>query len=185
MRIIGPTACSSCILFVGHSSSALSAERTAKFVSGGPHLPTHPKGVRAMQARNIAAATEEGGRARWTLEVVNTAALSIVYARLLDFADAAAQRVGLSADMPLGGAVRTFLCDPPKVRLSAAIGPMTRVIQTFFGLEGTRAQPSGKRLGAGNVCAASLGFVAPLWSCLVVPLFIGFVSASVPISQPC
>jgi uncharacterized membrane protein YraQ (UPF0718 family) len=40
---------------------------------------------------------------------------------------------------------------------------------------------AGKRLGVGNVLAASLGIVTPFCSCSAVPLFIGFLSAGVPL----
>ena len=55
------------------------------------------------------------------------------------------------------------------------------VIQTFFSPERTRAILSGKRTGAGNVLAATLGIVTPFCSCSAVPLFIGFLSAGVPL----
>jgi hypothetical protein len=40
---------------------------------------------------------------------------------------------------------------------------------------------SGKAEGVGNAMAASLGIVTPFCSCSAVPLFIGFVSAGVPL----
>jgi uncharacterized membrane protein YraQ (UPF0718 family) len=55
------------------------------------------------------------------------------------------------------------------------------IIQTFFSPERTRAMLSGKRVGVGNVLAASLGIVTPFCSCSAVPLFIGFLSAGVPL----
>ena len=39
----------------------------------------------------------------------------------------------------------------------------------------------GKRAGLGNVFAASLGIVTPFCSCSAVPVFIGFLSAGIPI----
>lgn len=55
------------------------------------------------------------------------------------------------------------------------------VVQTFFAPERTCALLAGKRLGVGNAMAASLGIVTPLCSCSAVPLFIGFLSAGVPL----
>ena len=55
------------------------------------------------------------------------------------------------------------------------------IIQTFSHLERTRAILSGKRVGVGNVLATSLGIVTPFCSCSAVPLFIGFLSAGVPL----
>jgi len=43
---------------------------------------------------------------------------------------------------------------------------------------------SGKRLGAGNVMAASLGIVTPFCSCSAVPLFIGFLQAKASYPVP-
>mgnify|MGYP001128722065 CR=1 FL=1 len=39
----------------------------------------------------------------------------------------------------------------------------------------------GRRQGLGNVAAAGLGVATPFCSCSAVPLFIGFVSAGVPL----
>ena len=55
------------------------------------------------------------------------------------------------------------------------------IVQTFFAPERTRALLSGKRVGVGNVLAATLGIVTPFCSCSAVPLFIGFLSAGVPL----
>jgi uncharacterized membrane protein YraQ (UPF0718 family) len=77
--------------------------------------------------------------------------------------------------------VHFFCYDTPKViLLLVGIVFLMGVIQTFVSPERTRALLSGKRLGAGNVLAASLGTVTPFCSCSAVPLFIGFLSAGVP-----
>ena len=55
------------------------------------------------------------------------------------------------------------------------------VVRSFFSPEKTRALLAGKREGVGNVLAAWLGIVTPFCSCSAVPLFIGFVSAGVPL----
>jgi len=55
------------------------------------------------------------------------------------------------------------------------------VVRSFFSPEKTRAMLSGKREGVGNVLSASLGILTPFCSCSAVPLFIGFVSAGVPL----
>lgn len=103
------------------------------------------------------------------------------YAHLTDFADAAIALVGLERGNRLGEAVHFFLYDTPKVLLLlAAIVFAMGIVQTFFSPERTRALLSGKRLGLGNVMAAMLGIVTPFCSCSAVPLFIGFLSAGVP-----
>jgi uncharacterized membrane protein YraQ (UPF0718 family) len=58
------------------------------------------------------------------------------------------------------------------------------VVRSFFSPEKTRALLAGKREGIGNISAALLGIVTPSCSCSAVPLFIGFVSAGVPLGVP-
>jgi hypothetical protein len=55
------------------------------------------------------------------------------------------------------------------------------VVRTFFTPERTRRMLAGKRESLGNVLAAALGVVTPFCSCSAVPLFIGFVTAGVPL----
>ncbi len=55
------------------------------------------------------------------------------------------------------------------------------VIRSYFSPGRTRAVLTGKREGIGNIVAACLGVVTPFCSCSAVPLFIGFVSAGVPL----
>jgi uncharacterized membrane protein YraQ (UPF0718 family) len=104
------------------------------------------------------------------------------YASLMPFADAAIALLGLSRQTHLGEAVHFFLYDTPKVLLLlTGIVFLMGVVHTFVSPERTRALLSGKRLGVGNVMAASLGVVTPFCSCSAVPLFIGFLSAGVPL----
>ncbi|KPK24539.1 MAG: hypothetical protein AMJ61_13615 [Desulfobacterales bacterium SG8_35_2] len=82
----------------------------------------------------------------------------------------------------LGEAVRFFLYDTPKVlMLLALVIYGVGVIRTFFTPEKTRKILAGKRESIGNVLAALLGIVTPFCSCSAVPLFIGFVTAGVPL----
>lgn len=55
------------------------------------------------------------------------------------------------------------------------------VVRTFFTAERTRRILAGRRESVGNVLAALLGVVTPFCSCSAVPLFIGFVTAGVPL----
>jgi uncharacterized membrane protein YraQ (UPF0718 family) len=55
------------------------------------------------------------------------------------------------------------------------------VVRSFFSPERTRAFLAGRREGLGNIAAASLGIFTPFCSCSAVPLFVGFVSAGVPL----
>jgi len=83
---------------------------------------------------------------------------------------------------PLGEAVRFFLYDVPKVLLLlVTVVFVMGVVHTYISPERTRAWLAGRPLGLGNVMAASLGVVTPFCSCSAVPLFIGFLSAGVPL----
>jgi uncharacterized membrane protein YraQ (UPF0718 family) len=55
------------------------------------------------------------------------------------------------------------------------------IVRSFFSPERTRALLAGRREGFGNVAAAGLGVFTPFCSCSAVPLFVGFVSAGVPL----
>ena len=104
------------------------------------------------------------------------------YASLMPFADAVVSILGLDDASRLGGAVHFFAYDTPKVLLLlTGIVFVMGVIHTFISPERTRALLAGRRLGVGNVMAATLGIVTPFCSCSAVPLFIGFLAASVPL----
>ncbi len=106
----------------------------------------------------------------------------LAYSHLARFADALLALIGLDRGSQLGEAVHFFLYDTPKVLL-LLIGVVfvMGVVQTFFAPERTRALLSGHRAGVGNLLAASLGVVTPFCSCSAVPLFIGFLSAGIPL----
>lgn len=89
---------------------------------------------------------------------------------------------GIATNSHLYGAVSFFAFEVPKVLLLLAlIVFIVGVIQTFFTPEKTRALLAGRRQGVGNAMAASLGIVTPFCSCSAVPLFIGFLTAGVPL----
>ena len=89
---------------------------------------------------------------------------------------------GMAATSHLYGAVSFFAFEVPKVlMLLALIVFVVGVIQTFFTPEKTRSILAGRRQGVGNVLAATLGIVTPFCSCSAVPLFIGFLTAGVPL----
>ncbi|MFH1152417.1 MAG: permease [Pseudomonadota bacterium] len=82
----------------------------------------------------------------------------------------------------LGSSVEFFLYDTPKVMMLLALVVFgVGIIRSFFTPEKTRAFLSGKSEFAGNILAALLGIVTPFCSCSAVPLFIGFVTAGVPL----
>ncbi len=79
-------------------------------------------------------------------------------------------------------AVKFFLYDTPKVLMLLTLVVFAMgVIRSFFSPERTRALLAGRAEGMGNVAAAVLGIFTPFCSCSAVPLFVGFVSAGVPL----
>lgn len=82
----------------------------------------------------------------------------------------------------LGDSIEFFLYDTPKVMMLLFLVVFgVGIIRSFFTPEKTRAFLSGKSEFAGNILAALLGIVTPFCSCSAVPLFIGFVTAGVPL----
>ena len=120
---------------------------------------------------------------RWLASLTVTALVwFLAYSNLTAFADAVIAALGLTRATHAGEAVHFFVYDTPKVLLLlAGIVFVMGIVQTFFVPERTRALLSGRRLGLGNVLAATLGIVTPFCSCSAVPLFIGFLSAGVPL----
>ncbi len=89
---------------------------------------------------------------------------------------------GLSLESALGSAVAFFLYDTPKVLLLLTLIVFgVGVLRSFFTASRTRAILAGKREFVGNILAGLLGIVTPFCSCSAVPLFIGFVTAGVPL----
>jgi uncharacterized protein len=106
-----------------------------------------------------------------------------LYASLQPFAAWLTYRViGLERGSHLASAVEFFVFESPKV-LMLLVGVVfgVGIVRSFFTPERTRRILAGKRESVGNVLAALLGIVTPFCSCSAVPLFIGFVSAGVPL----
>ncbi|NBC94847.1 MAG: permease [Deinococcus-Thermus bacterium] len=90
--------------------------------------------------------------------------------------------VGLSSETRLGGAIHFFLYDTVKIALLlSGVIFVIGVLRSFVSVERTRALLGGRRQGVGNVLASLLGVATPFCSCSAVPVFIGFVSAGVPL----
>ncbi|OPF97639.1 permease [Rhodopseudomonas palustris] len=106
----------------------------------------------------------------------------VVYAALSPASEWIVRQLPLD---PAGGTARAlafFIYDTPKVlMLLTLIVFAMGVVRSFFSPERTRALLAGRREGVGNVAAAGLGVLTPFCSCSAVPLFIGFVSAGVPL----
>jgi len=105
-----------------------------------------------------------------------------VYGLLPGFADAVVAALPLTPGSHAADAVAFFVYDTPKVLMLLTLVVFAMgIVRSFFSPEHTRALLAGRREGIGNVAAASLGIVTPFCSCSAVPLFIGFVSAGVPL----
>lgn len=106
----------------------------------------------------------------------------VVYGLLQPFADGVTAMLPLEPGGRAAGAVAFFLYDTPKVLMLLTLVVFAMgVVRSFFSAERTRALLAGRAEGVGNVAAAALGIVTPFCSCSAVPLFIGFVSAGVPL----
>lgn len=107
----------------------------------------------------------------------------IVYRKLLPFSHFLTYSIlPITRGSHLGEAIQFFAYDTPKVlMLLILVVYGVGVIRTFFTPERTRKILAGKRESAGNVLAALLGIVTPFCSCSAVPLFLGFVTAGVPL----
>lgn len=119
----------------------------------------------------------------WLIGITITVPLwFLAYFHLEDFADFVLSLTGYDRTTHIGEALHFFIYDTPKVLLLlAGIVFLMGIIQTFFAPERTRALLAGRKLGIGNTLAATLGIVTPFCSCSAVPLFIGFLSAGVPL----
>jgi uncharacterized membrane protein YraQ (UPF0718 family) len=105
-----------------------------------------------------------------------------LYWRLEDFSAWVVGKLQLPAGSHIEEAARFFVFDTPKVLMLLALVVFGMgVVRSFFSPERTRALLAGRREGFGNVAAATLGVFTPFCSCSAVPLFVGFVSAGVPL----
>jgi len=104
------------------------------------------------------------------------------YSQLESVSAWAVSLFNLPQEERLTEALRFFVYDTPKVFLLLSLVVfLMGVVRSYFSPERTRDLLAGKREGLGNIAAASLGIVTPFCSCSAVPLFIGFVSAGVPL----
>jgi uncharacterized membrane protein YraQ (UPF0718 family) len=82
----------------------------------------------------------------------------------------------------LGASLEFFFYDTPKVMMLLFLVVFgVGILRSFFTPERTRSMLAGKTEFVGNILAALLGIVTPFCSCSAVPLFIGFVTAGVPL----
>jgi uncharacterized protein len=111
------------------------------------------------------------------------AAWWLVYENLLAFSRLVTYHLlHFSEGTHLGATVEFFIFEVPKVMLLLTlIVFFVGIIRSFFTPERTRRILAGSRESAGHVFAALLGVVTPFCSCSAVPLFMGFLTAGVPL----
>ena len=114
--------------------------------------------------------------------ILAIAAAIVIYTQLRPIAAHAVDAIpGLEGGTHLASAIEFFLYEVPKVlMLLTAVVFVVGVVRTFVTPERARRVLAGRRAGA-NVVAALLGVATPFCSCSAVPLFIGFVTAGVPL----
>jgi len=109
-------------------------------------------------------------------------AWALIYSQLIPASEWAVSVLPVDRASHLGEALAFFFYDTPKVLLLLTLIVFVMgVVRSYFSPEKTRALLAGKREGLGNVMAAGLGIMTPFCSCSAVPLFIGFVSAGIPL----
>jgi len=106
----------------------------------------------------------------------------VVYHQLIPFSEFVTSLFPVDRHSHTGEAIAFFFYDVPKVMMLLTLIVFAMgVVRSWFSPEKTRALLSGRREGVGNVMSAGLGILTPFCSCSAVPLFIGFVSAGVPL----
>ena len=120
---------------------------------------------------------------RWILGVIAFVAIwFFVYGQLAPFSEWAASWLPLTPGSQAYEAIKFFIYDTPKVLMLLTLVVFGMgMVRSFFSPERTRAILAGRNEGVGNVAAATLGIFTPFCSCSAVPLFVGFVSAGVPL----
>src|SRR6056297_2696940 len=105
-----------------------------------------------------------------------------LYNQLIPFSEWATSLFPVERHSHTGEAIAFFIYDVPKVLLLlTGIVFVTGVLRSWFSPEKTRVILAGKREILGYPLAALLGVFTPFCSCSSVPLFIGFVSAGIPL----
>lgn len=153
---------------------------TAPCASGAGPVPAEPEG----HGRADGVAGILGDPWRTTKAAVLGAGLWLaVYFSLGPFARVVTYDLfRLAPGSHLATAVEFFVFEVPKVLLLLTVVVFAvGIVRSFFTPERTRRILAGQRESAGNVAAALLGVVTPFCSCSAVPLFIGFVTAGVPL----
>jgi uncharacterized membrane protein YraQ (UPF0718 family) len=122
-------------------------------------------------------------RSGWTVAGAGFVAGILLYTQLSRIAALLTYDLaGLPRGSALGSAIEFFLFEVPKVLLLlVAVVFAVGVVRSFVTADRARHLLAGRREASGNVLAALLGVATPFCSCSAVPLFVGFVTAGVPL----
>ncbi|MBS0248002.1 MAG: permease [Proteobacteria bacterium] len=131
----------------------------------------------------VAPRTSEPSTVKWLAATAAALVLwGLAYSQLIPFSDWIVAQLPIDRASHLGDAVSFFAYDTPKVLMLLTLVVFAMgLVRSFFSPEKTRAMLAGKHEGVGNVLSAMLGILTPFCSCSAVPLFIGFVSAGIPL----
>jgi len=138
----------------------------------------------ACQGNNCGEEASKSGLAKQLfLGAIGLVIWYAIYSQLLPFSNwFTYSLVGIAEGSHLGDAIQFFVYDTPKViMLLVLVVFLVGILRSFVTVEWTRKVLAGKRESVGNVLAALLGVVTPFCSCSAVPLFIGFMTAGVPL----
>ncbi|MFZ5692117.1 MAG: permease [Pseudomonadota bacterium] len=130
----------------------------------------HPENERATSIKWLAAT------------ITALAVWALLYSQLVPFSEWVVSLLPVERASRLGEVIQFFVYDTPKVLLLLTLIVFAMgMVRSAFSPERTRALLAGRAEGLGNVAAAGLGILTPFCSCSAVPLFVGFVSAGVPL----
>lgn len=88
----------------------------------------------------------------------------------------------LSINSPIGGSIHFFIYDTIKIFILLSVMIyLISYIQSYFPPERTKKIIGGIKGIKGNVLGALLGILTPFCSCSSIPIFVGFVSAGLPL----
>lgn len=149
-------------------------------------MPDSPTPPCSCSTGSAAPAPDSAPHTPWrriALGIVLLGAWFALYKTLLPFSQwFTYSLLGFSEQSHLGSAIQFFIYDTPKVLMLLVLVVFgVGVLRSFVTVEWTRSFLAGRRESAGNVLAALLGVVTPFCSCSAVPLFIGFMTAGIPL----
>lgn len=106
-----------------------------------------------------------------------------IFYPIQQLADILNDLVGLTKESYFGSAFNFFVYDTIKIGLLlVAINYIMAITRYYFPIEKARDILTKKRwFGFNYLMAAALGIVTPFCSCSSIPLFVGFMSAGIPI----